>query len=123
MFIGTFCKATGTTPKTIRYYESIGLLPTPERLGSYRHYDDTYIETVRQIKLAQSHGFSLSEIRQWATGSDIRRGFPIDVIRKAIGHKKQSTLTAIEQLQGKLNALEALEASLANSTCNLDSVP
>ncbi|MCT7942129.1 MerR family transcriptional regulator [Shewanella holmiensis] len=53
MYIGEFAKLTGTTPKTIRFYESFGLIPEPLRKGKYRVYDHTYIETVKQIKRAQ----------------------------------------------------------------------
>ena len=53
MYIGEFAKLTGTTPKTIRFYESIGLMPEPLRKGKYLVYDHTYIETVKQIKRAQ----------------------------------------------------------------------
>lgn len=53
MYIGEFAKLTGTTPKTIRFYEYIGLMPEPLRKGKYRVYDHTYIETVKQIKRAQ----------------------------------------------------------------------
>lgn len=39
MLIGELAATVGVNPKTIRYYESIGLLPEPARTeGGYRHY-------------------------------------------------------------------------------------
>ena len=37
--IGELSRRTGCNVETIRYYERIGLLPKPERRGSYRCYD------------------------------------------------------------------------------------
>lgn len=42
MKIGELAERVGVNPKTIRYYESIGVLPEPVRTASgYRDYDDT----------------------------------------------------------------------------------
>ena len=84
MFIGEFCKLTNTTPKTIRFYEAEGLLPEAQRQGKYRIYDDTYVETVRQIKMAQTHGFTLAELKNITQDCDIERGFPPNLILQSI---------------------------------------
>lgn len=61
--IGDVATRTGLTVPTIRYYESVGLLPPAQRSGAgYRCYDDTAVEELRFIKKAQSLGFSLEEI-------------------------------------------------------------
>jgi MerR family copper efflux transcriptional regulator len=36
MYIGQLAKVTNSTPKAIRHYEKLGLLPEPLRQGSYR---------------------------------------------------------------------------------------
>jgi len=64
MRIGVLAERTGVTTKTVRYYESIGLVAEPQRTPSgYREYDDDAVERLRFIRDAQSSGLSLSEIQ------------------------------------------------------------
>lgn len=61
--IGELASTAGVTTKTIRYYESIGLLAEPERTSSgYRQYTPDAVERLRFIRDAQATGLSLSEI-------------------------------------------------------------
>ena len=63
MKIGELAEETGVVPKTIRYYESIGLMPDPPRTESgYRTYDMGAVERLTFIRDAQTTGLSLSEI-------------------------------------------------------------
>jgi MerR family transcriptional regulator, copper efflux regulator len=63
MRIGELATVTGLSPKTIRYYEGIGLLPDPgRRPNGYRLYDDGSADRLRFIRDAQSSGLSLAEI-------------------------------------------------------------
>ena len=57
---------TGLTPRTIRYYEELGLLaPAARSEGAYRLYDAEDLERLRFIRgLRDDAGFSLSEIGQ-----------------------------------------------------------
>src|SRR4051795_3707457 len=57
---------TGLTPRTIRYYEEVGLLaPAARSEGAYRLYDGEDLERLRFIRgLRDDAGFSLAEIRQ-----------------------------------------------------------
>lgn len=65
LFIGKVAEKTGLNPKTIRYYEQIGLLPKPRRTESrYRLYPPEAIELLEFIKKAQGLGLRLSEIRE-----------------------------------------------------------
>lgn len=64
MRIGEVAERAGVTTKTLRYYESIGLLPSAERTASgYRSYDTEALERVRFIRDAQASGLSLTEIQ------------------------------------------------------------
>ena len=64
MQIGDLASRTGVTAKTVRYYESIGLMKEPERTSSgYRRYDNSAVERLRFIRDAQATGLSLSEIQ------------------------------------------------------------
>ena len=63
MKIGELGDACGVTAKTIRYYESIGLLDEPERTASgYRMYGNEDIDRLRFIRDAQATGLKLDEI-------------------------------------------------------------
>ena len=61
--IGELGDQCGVTAKTIRYYESIGLLDEPVRTASgYRDYGDDAVERLRFIRDAQATGLTLAEI-------------------------------------------------------------
>ncbi|HWE10379.1 MAG TPA: MerR family transcriptional regulator [Solirubrobacteraceae bacterium] len=65
--IGEVAELTGTTPRTIRYYEEIGLLdPAPERAqGKHRCYTKADVERVREIiRLRDLLGLSLDQLSQ-----------------------------------------------------------
>lgn len=63
MKIGEVARATGLTTKTLRYYESIELLPEPTRSpNGYRRYNTDTVDRVRFIRDAQASGLTLAEI-------------------------------------------------------------
>ena len=63
MRIGELARKTGLTAKTIRYYESIGLIPEPDRESNdYRQYSDGAIDRLLFIRDAQATGLTLTEI-------------------------------------------------------------
>jgi len=63
MQIGTLAAELGLNPKTIRYYEAIGLLPQPRRTAcGYRLYDAATRDQLRFITKAKQVGLSLAEI-------------------------------------------------------------
>lgn len=65
MLISELSEHTGVSEKTIRYYESIGVLPAPKRLGNgYRDYDLSDVERVRLVAGARRLDFSLDDIAE-----------------------------------------------------------
>ncbi len=62
MLIGEIARRAGLRASAIRYYESIGLLPEPERVAGRRHYGPEALQTLSVIAAAQRSGLSLSEI-------------------------------------------------------------
>ena len=54
---------TGTTTRTLRYYEAQGLLPTGRSANGYRVYDGHHVRLVREIRSLQAVGFSLEDVR------------------------------------------------------------
>jgi MerR family transcriptional regulator, copper efflux regulator len=66
--IGELADQVGVNPKTVRYYEDIGVLPAADRLASgYRDYTDEDVERLRFVRTAQRLGLSLSEISEILT--------------------------------------------------------
>ena len=61
--IGELSRRTGCNIETIRYYERIGLLPRPDRRGTYRQYGAADVSSLTFIRRARDLGFALSEIR------------------------------------------------------------
>ena len=65
MSIGELAQSGGASPKTIRYYEQVGLLPPPQRAeNGYRLYDSRDVERLRFIRNARSLGFSLNDLKE-----------------------------------------------------------
>ncbi len=63
MRIGEFAKRAGVTPRTVRYYESLGLLGPSERQGSgFRYYTETELARLQKIGALKELGLSLEEI-------------------------------------------------------------
>lgn len=60
--IGEISRETGVAATTLRYYEQIGLVPEPSRLGGQRRYDDSILSRLEVIALCKAAGFSLDEI-------------------------------------------------------------
>ena len=64
MKIGELADSIGVTAKTVRYYESIGVLSPPERTDSgYRDYKPDAVERLQFIRDAQASGLTLAEIQ------------------------------------------------------------
>ncbi len=91
--IGEVARRAGVATSSIRYYERIGLLPEPDRLGGQRRYDPDVLGRLGFIGVAQSAGFRLREIKQLIAGVD-----------GATGMGQQMRLLSSEKL-GEVEAL------------------
>ena len=64
MRIGDLTERADVTPRTVRYYESIGLLPPSEREGHGQHYyTEETLARLRKIDQLKKLGLTLDEIR------------------------------------------------------------
>jgi DNA-binding transcriptional MerR regulator len=73
--IGDVARLVGTTPRTIRYYEEIGLLPeAPARpSGRHRLYTHAEVERLREVmRLKHLLGVSLEELKTLLTAEEAR---------------------------------------------------
>ena len=64
--IGTLSKATVCKVETIRYYERIGVLPSPPRTeGGHRAYGEKHLKRLNFVQRSRKLGFSLNEIADY----------------------------------------------------------
>jgi len=105
MTIGDAARRSGESAKTIRYYESIGLIRPASRHGNnYRAYRDQDVEFLRFIQRARGLGFSLKEVDALITLYRDRRRTSREVKRLALEH--------IEELNRKIAELAAIRNAL-----------
>jgi DNA-binding transcriptional MerR regulator len=72
--IGEAAERSGVTPRTIRYYEELGLLPRADRpVGKHRVYSDEDVERLQELtRLRDLLGLSLDELRSMIVAEDAR---------------------------------------------------
>ncbi|KYD11341.1 MerR family transcriptional regulator [Heyndrickxia sporothermodurans] len=71
--IDEVAKQSGLTKRTIRYYEQIGILPSPPRSeGGFRLYSQEHVDFLKKITNAKEVlGFTLQELQEFITLSDM----------------------------------------------------
>ena len=122
--IGEVAERTGVTPRTIRYYEEIGLLPRSgsREPGAHRLYDDADVERLAELlELKSLLGISLDELREIAATETARAGLrrewhggiedPVrrrEVLEQADSHLDRQ----LELVRGRRDAIVKLEADL-----------
>jgi MerR family redox-sensitive transcriptional activator SoxR len=72
MSIGEVARRAGVRPSAIRYYESVGVLPQPERTAGQRRYDPSILTWLQLVASASEAGFTMAEIRKLVSGFDPR---------------------------------------------------
>ncbi len=110
MNIGTASERSGLPPKTIRYYEDIGLLKPQRAYNGYRDYSDNDIHRLRVLHRARGLGFSVEECRQLLSLYDDKHRSSADV--KALATAK------LREIERKLAELEALKKMLGHLVHN-----
>lgn len=63
MNIGQAAQKSGLPPKTIRYYEEIGLISAPRAGNGYRDYSDAHIHSLTFLQRARALGFTIEDCR------------------------------------------------------------
>ena len=121
--IGEVASLVGTTPRTIRYYESIGLLPQPpgHEKGRHRTYTDSDVARLRElIRLRDLLGVSLEELSAIIEAEEARAAIRARfrntedeaerarLLEQALGHVE----TQLALVRGRKQALTNLEDEL-----------
>jgi len=103
--IGRLARATGCRIQTIRYYESIGLMPKPPRTaGNQRLYTQADLDRLAFVRHARELGFSTAAIRELLTLSEQPEGSCAAADRLARSH--------LRDVEGRIARLEALRREL-----------
>lgn len=108
MRIGELADRLELNPRTLRFYESVGLLLDPERTpGGYRDYSEDDLERVRFIKSAQRLGLSLDDIKEILAFKD-RGDLPCDYVLSVIDKEADALDQKIAELQTLRDDLRSL---------------
>lgn len=107
MRIGELAAATGTTTKTLRFYEVAGLLPAPQRTSSgYRDYDPAVVPRLDFLRRARAAGLTLAQIREIL---DVR-----DTGAAPCQHVQQLLTSRLTDLDRRIADLQTLRATVAD---------
>ena len=99
MQIKTLAEKTGLSDSAIRYYESIGLLPEPERRpNGYRDYDEADVARLQFVAGARALDFSLDDIAEILALRD-RREAPCRVVLDLLEEKEEEIARRIAELK------------------------
>lgn len=112
--IGEVADRSGVPATTLRYYESIGLVPEPRRSGNQRRYDGDVLDLLAVIRAAREVGFTLDEIRVLL--DTIGRDGPGTAWNRLATTKRGELLGQIRRLERMLTLLDAI------SRCECDTV-
>ena len=111
MQINQLAALAGVSPKTIRYYESIGVLPEPYRSpNGYREYAQPDMERLKLVVGARRLDFSLDDINEIIAMRD-RREAPCRVMLDKLAHKADEIahrITELQRLEQELRHLHEL---------------
>ena len=110
--IGELARRAGLNPSAIRYYETRGLLPVPQRVGGKRRYSRSAVTRLQFIDLAQRAGFTLAETQTLLTGFSPKT--PPSRRWQALAREK---LPEIEALIARANEMKRLLAEGLECGC------
>ena len=118
MNIGSVAERSGVSARTIRYYESIGLIPPAARSDNgYRDYGRSDVDRLRFIQRARRLGFSVKDVSNLLTLWHDKH--------RASGDVKALALRHIEEVKSHIAELESLRRTLIHLTdrCHGDDRP
>lgn len=106
MKIGELAQRAGVHVESIRFYQSLGLMPQPpRRQGSVRRYGQDAVERLRFIKRAQALGFSLAEVKHLLELSIGEHCAETRTIAKEKAKLVEQKIADLQAIRGALNKL------------------
>lgn len=112
MKIGQLAHRAGLHASAIRYYERLGLLAPPHRVGGQRRYSPDALDRVLLIRFASEMGFSLAEIKLFLGG--LRENAPVGPRWKKLATKK---ISEVEDSIARSLRLKTLLQNLLHCRC------
>lgn len=109
MLISEVTRRSGVVPKTLRYYEEIGLLHPERTQAGYREYDDRVFDRLTFIRSAQALGLSLALIRGIVTLRDNGEA-PCTHVAELLEERSAAIARTIRELRGLQSELRGLTA-------------
>ncbi len=105
--IGELASRAHTTVSAIRYYESVGLLQPPHRVGGKRRYEPAVLAQLALIQTAKAAGFKIAEIRQLIESAGDRSPGP--AWRRLVLRKREEIERTRWQLDAMTQVLDRVE--------------
>lgn len=109
--IGRLGSLSGLEPKTLRYYDRVGLVRPAGRTGAgYRMYDETTVDRLHFIRRSKALGMSLADIRRILAVRD-EGAAPCQHVLALVRDnlvKVEGQLTHLKRLRGDLRRLQRL---------------
>ncbi|MFJ4906160.1 MerR family transcriptional regulator [Streptomyces sp. NPDC093249] len=105
MRIGELAERAGTTTRTLRYYESRGLLTARRTERGHRTYDEADLRLLREIRTLRAFGFDLEETRPFV--DCLRAGHPAGDSCPASIAVYRRKIAELDGLVGRLLAVRA----------------
>lgn len=113
--IGQLARATGLNPKTLRYYDEIGLLrPLARTMAGYRLYGEGAIERRRFVRKAQDLGLSLKDIGTILAISDAGR-VPCEHVAAIVERELERIAAETRRLRSRRRDLLALRSRMSDA--------
>ena len=107
MNIGHVSKNSSVPAKTIRYYESIELIPPANRLvNGYRDYSEEDVQRLQFIHRSRKLGFSIKDVSNLLKLWSNKKRASVEVKKLALDH--------IDQLDLRINELQAIRGTLVH---------
>ena len=123
--IGELAAATGTTAKTLRFYETAGLLPAPRRTSAgYRVYDPAVAERLHFIRRSQRAGLTLAQIREILVIRDAGDA-PCAHVQHLLAERLADIdrqLAELVELRGTVSALHEQAGTVHPDSCTADRI-
>ncbi len=104
--IGELARQVGCNTSAIRFYESRGVLPRPERVGGQRRYTPEAVRRLQVLGVAKRAGFTLDEAKVLLAGAD----------KEAHTHLRELAARKLPEVDALIAQAQAMRTWLTTAT-------